>query len=175
MATQILTGGKMASINWMGWMGLISALLAFIGCDAQRAEKLVEDVSTETEVRAQFGEPRTVTIAADGTRTLEYPRQPEGVTNYVIVIGANGKLASLRQLLNADNFARIKPGMNRAELRRILGPHAATQRFELKKQDVLTWRFAVGTHTKVFSVTLDADGKVIETAIGEDPRQTVGG
>jgi hypothetical protein len=159
----------------MGWMALIAALLALIGCDAQRAEKLVEDVSTETEVRAQFGEPKTVTIAADGTRTLEYPRQPEGVTNYVIVIGANGKMSSLRQLLNADNFARIKPGMDRAELRQILGPHASTQRFELKKHDVLNWRFAEGTQTKVFSVTLGADGKVVETAIGEDPRQTTGG
>ncbi len=156
-------------------MGFVSALLALVGCDAQRAEKLVEDVSTETEVRAQFGEPKTVTIAADGRRTLEYPRQPEGVANYVIVIGANGKLSSLRQLLNADNFARIKPGMDRADLRQILGPHATTQRFELKKQDVLNWRFADGTQTKVFSVTLGADGKVIETTIGDDPRQTVGG
>jgi hypothetical protein len=90
-------------------LALCAALLA--GCD--RVDKLEEGVSTEAQVRQQFGEPVTVTIARDGTRTLDYLRQPEGWTNVVIQIGPDGTMSSLRQLLNPDNFARVKPGLTR--------------------------------------------------------------
>ena len=131
---------------------------------------LAEDVSTEDDVRRMFGEPKTVTIAADGTRTLEYPRQPEGYANYVMVIGTNGKLASLRQLLNPDNFAKVKPGMDRAAVRAILGPHARERSFELKKETVLDWRFRDVQEAKVFEVTFGTDGLVTGTAIVTDRR-----
>ena len=88
---------------------VLTALLA--ACDPSRVAKLEEGVSTENEVRKQFGDPVTITQLADGSRVLEYPRQPEGWTNYRIVIGADGKMSSLRQLLNEDNFARIQPGI----------------------------------------------------------------
>ncbi len=67
---------------------LVGLLLVLSGCD--RASKLEEGVSTEVEVRKEFGEPVTVTVAPDGTRTLDYPRQPEGWTNYRIQIGPDG-------------------------------------------------------------------------------------
>jgi hypothetical protein len=60
------------------------------GCDPQRVEKLEEGVSTEVEVRKQFGDPVTIT-EADGSRTIDYPRQPEGWTNYVIKIGPTAR------------------------------------------------------------------------------------
>ena len=88
---------------------LLAALLAMLaGCDPQRIEKLEEGVSTEVDVRKQFGDPVTVTAEADGSRTMDYPRQPEGWTNYVIKIGPDGKMSSLRQLLTPDSFARIQ-------------------------------------------------------------------
>ena len=102
-----LLGHVRASLGALGLAGL----LLVTGCDQQNAEKLVEDVSTEADVKRLYGEPRKVTVAADGGRTLDYPRQPEGYTNYVMVIGADGKLKSLRQLLNPDNFAKVQPGM----------------------------------------------------------------
>ena len=86
------------------WAVLAAALaLTVAACDPQRVEKLEEGVATEADVRKQFGDPVTVTVEADGTRTLDYPRQPEGWTNYLIKIGADGKMSSLRQLLNTDN------------------------------------------------------------------------
>jgi hypothetical protein len=147
---------------------LLAAWLA--GCEPQRAEMLAEDVSTEEDVRRMFGEPKTVTVGPDGTRTLEYPRQPEGYANYVMVIGTNGKLASLRQLLNPDNFAKVTPGLDRDAVRRILGPHARERTFELKKETLVEWRFRDGQAPKVFEVTFGADGLVTGTAITDDPR-----
>ena len=154
---------------------LLSASLAMTlaGCDPQRVEKLEEGVSTEIDVRRQFGDPATVTAEADGTRTLDYPRQPEGWTNYVVRIGADGKMSSLRQLLNNDNFARVKPGQTQQDVRNILGRPASTVPYALKQQEVWDWRCKPsGQESKLFSVTFDSSGRVVSTALADDPRET---
>jgi len=58
---------------------LLVVLALAAGCDRQRVEKLEEGVSTEADVRAQFGEPAAVyNDGSSGAKTLEYPRQPAG-------------------------------------------------------------------------------------------------
>ena len=152
---------------------LASLALTLTACDPQRVEKLEEGVATEADVRKQFGDPVTVTVEADGTRTLDYPRQPEGWTNYLIKIGANGKMSSLRQLLNTDNFARVQPGQTQQEVRNILGRPAKTMPYALKQQEVWDWRCKPsGQESKIFSVTFDSSGKVVSTALADDPRET---
>jgi hypothetical protein len=156
--------------------GLVLAALLLAGCDPQRVAALEEGVSTEVEVRKQFGDPVTVTIQADGTRVLDYPRQPEGWTNYVITIGPDGKMSSLRQLLTPDNFARVQPGLSTEQVRALLGRPAQTQPFPLKNQQVWDWRFKQDAQTsKFFRVTFGADGRVVATAIGDDPREIANG
>jgi outer membrane protein assembly factor BamE (lipoprotein component of BamABCDE complex) len=149
--------------------------LALPGCDAQRIVQLEEGVSTEEDVRRQFGEPATVVQAADGSRTLEYPRQPEGQTNYFISIGADGKMSKLRQVLSPANFAKVQPGMDRAALRNLLGRPAKITPYELKKEEVWDWRWRDGQQAKVFSVTFDSAGLVTTSASADDPRETQGG
>ena len=156
----------------------ISALLgaaALSACDPQRVAKLEEGVSTEVEVRKEFGDPVTITTEADGSRTFDYPRQPEGWTNYVIRLGADGKMSSLRQLLNEDNFAKVQPGQSQLEVRNRLGRPAKMQRFDLKKEEVWDWRFKPQQESKLFSVTFSADGRVVGTAIADDPRESAQG
>lgn len=160
----------MAWTKFLTLVTIVGALAGLAGCD--RVDKLEEGVSTELEVRKQFGEPATIIVEPDGTRTMEYPRQPEGWTNYLIKIGPDGKMSSLRQLLNEDNFAKVKPGMTQLQVRAILGRSAKTWHFDLKNEDVLDWRFKQGNESKVFSVTFGADGKATTMAIGPDPRET---
>lgn len=145
------------------------ALLA--GCDPQRVAQLEEGVSTEVDVRRQFGDPVTVTVAPDGTRTLDYPRQPEGWTNYVIKIGPDGKMSSLRQLLNEDNFARIQPGMDAQRVRDALGRPAEQKRYAMKNEEVWSWRYKPVNESRLFTVTFGVDGKVVTTAKADDPRE----
>ncbi len=148
------------------------AALAVVGCDPQRVAKLEEGVSTEADVRKQFGEPVTLTVEADGTRVLDYPRQPEGWSNYVIRIGPDGKMSSLRQLLNDDNFAHVQPGMSSQQVRDLLGRPAKMQRFDLKQQQVWDWRYKPqGQESKLFSVTFDSAGRVLSSTVGDDPRE----
>jgi outer membrane protein assembly factor BamE (lipoprotein component of BamABCDE complex) len=159
----------------VGGLMMLVAVVTLTACDPQRVEKLEEGVSTEVEVRRQFGEPATVLTAADGSRAFEYPRQPEGWTNYLITIGADGKMSSLRQLLAPDNFARVLPGLDRAQVRQLLGRPAKTQRFDLKDEEVWDWRFKDGQNSQMFSVTFGADGRVLRSAVGDDPRETLAG
>ena len=151
------------------------ALLMLGACDAQRIEKLEEGVATEEDVRRQFGTPFETFTEPDGTKVLEYPRQPEGWTNYRITIGPDGKMSSLRQLLTPANFARIQPGMNKLDVMRALGRAAKTQSYALKGEEVWDWRFKDGPTSRIFSVTFDAQGRVLGTGTSDDTRETQGG
>ena len=147
--------------------GLLSA------CDPQRVDKLEEGLATEADVRKQFGEPVQITEKADGSKVLAYPRQPEGSTNYLVTIGADGKMSALRQLLTPANFAKVLPGLGKNEVRAMLGKPAKTQRFALKPdEEIWDWRFIESGVPKVFSVTFGGDAKVMSSTVGDDPRQT---
>lgn len=147
---------------------MCAALLG--ACDRERVAKLEEGVSTEADVRAQFGEAAATYNEPDGGRTLEFPRQPEGQTNYMITIGADGKMSALRQVLKPAEFAKVTPGLDKAQVRRLLGRPAVTQRFELKREEQWDWRWLDGQTPKLFNVVFDADGKVTATSVMDDPR-----
>ena len=152
---------------------LLSAAALLVACDAKRIEKLEEGVATEADVRQQFGDPVTITEKADGSKIMEYPRQPEGSTNYLITIGADGKMSALRQLLSPANFAKVQPGLAKDEVRKLLGKPAKTQRFALKPdEEIWDWRFIESGVPKVFSVTFGGDAKVLSSTVGNDPRDT---
>jgi hypothetical protein len=149
----------------------VAGLFVLAGCDQKRAEKLEEGVSTEADVRTQFGQPYAIVEDGQGGKTLEYPRQPEGLTNYLITIGPDGRMSALRQLLNPDNMKRVAPGQTRDEVRRTLGKPAKMIRYALKQQEVWDWRFQPpDREAMVFSVTFDDAGRVIGTATLRDTK-----
>ncbi len=142
---------------------------ALVACDARRIEKLQEGESTEADVRQQFGEPKLIVEKADGSKVLEYPRQPAGWTNYAIVIGPDGRLVALRQLLTPANFAEVAPGMAQLDVRSRLGEPARERQYAMKPDEtVWQWRFVDHNRKKVFSVTFDRDRRVLSTETAED-------
>ena len=154
----------------------VAAALLTTGCDERRAAKLEEGLSTEADVRRQFGEPAQIIERADGSKVLAYPRQPEGATNVEITIGADGKMSALRQLLTSANFAKVQPGMDQAAVSGLLGKHAKAVRYAMKPdEEIWQWRFVDGQAKKVFEVRFDRENKVQSTAIADDERQTLPG
>jgi 2-polyprenyl-6-methoxyphenol hydroxylase-like FAD-dependent oxidoreductase len=154
---------------------MVSLLSLLLGCDPQRVAKLEEGVATEADVKAQFGEPPVTYNEADGGRTFEYSRQPEGQVAYMITIGADGKMSALRQVLKPAEFAKVTPGLDKAAVRRLLGKPAKTAKFELKPdEEHWDWRWLDGQVAKFFSVTFDRDGKVVSTAVTDDLRAQQG-
>lgn len=154
---------------------VLTMLFALSACDPQRIEKLEEGVATEADVRKQFGNPFAVSVESDGSKVLEYPRQPEGWTNYLITIGPDGKMSSLRQLLTPANFAKVTPGLDKLAVMKLLGKTAKTQFYALKGEEVWDWRYKDGTIAKLFSVTFDGQGRVLSTGIRDDPRESEAG
>ena len=155
-------------VHRLSW-SLALALMLF-GCDSRNIAELEEGVATEADVRARFGEPAAIYDERNGDRTFEYPRQPEGQVNYMISIGPDGKMTSLRQVLKPANFAKVAPGADRVEVRRLLGRPAHRQVFDLKKEEVWDWRFADGGEARIFSVTFDREGRVVATGSTLDPK-----
>lgn len=144
-------------------------LVALAGCDAQRISELQPGVSTEADVRDRFGTPENIWDEADGARTFEYNRQPAGQVNYMITVGADGRLVAVRQVLTAENFARITPGMDMAQVRRSLGKPAKVTPYRLSGETHHDWRFAEPPNIpKVFTVVTKDGSTVLRTMVGPD-------
>lgn len=153
------------------WAALIVLLLGLLAtaCDSQRIAELEEGIATEADVRAKFGEPTAVYNEEGGARTLEYTRQPQGHRNYMITIGSDGKMTALRQVLKADNFAKVTPDLDKAQVRRLLGQPAKTIVYPLKpNEEHWDWRYMDGTQSRWFTVTFDPNGRVLRTATALD-------
>ena len=163
-------------------MGLLSLTLLLGACDQQRIAELEEGVATESDVRARFGEPEKVWNASDmastpfpgaaaepGARTFEYNRQPAGMANYMITLGADGKMSALRQVLNAPTFAKVLPGMPMETVRKMLGKPMKVTPYALKQQTHYDWRYLSPPNTAmVFTVVFDQNLYVVSTASMED-------
>lgn len=143
-------------------------------CDPQRAAKLEEGIATEADVRAQFGEPENVWTAPNGGRTLEYNRQPEGRTNYMITIGADGRMSSLRQVLNPFSFRQVVAGLTDQDVRRMLGKPAKVTPFSLKNETAWDWRYTdpdPPNAAMIFTVWFDASGRVVRSGSAPELRE----
>ena len=163
-------------------MGLLSMLLGVVGCDQQRIAELEEGVATEADVRARFGEPEKVWDAADmaslplpgvpaatGSKTFEYNRQPAGNVNYMITIGPDGKMSALRQVLNAQNFAKVLPGMPMETVRKMLGKPMKITPYDLQKTTHYDWRYLNPPNVNmIFTVVFDRDLRVVSTGSVEE-------
>jgi hypothetical protein len=148
----------------------LAGCVALSACDPQRIEKLEEGVATEADVRREFGEPAAVWDGPNGSRVLEYNRQPEGHKNYQITIGTDGKMSALRQLLTPENFAKVQPGMPMEQVRKMLGKPAEIKRYDLSQETHMNWRFREGNgpQSQMFTVVLNPQMMVVKTSIGPD-------
>lgn len=157
-------------LRTLGLAGLLGSALGLAGCDPQAIRELEEGVSTEADVVQRFGQPERVWPEPGGARTFEYNRQPQGMRNYMITIGADGKMSALRQVLTPENFRRVQPGMGVEDVRRLLGKPARQVPYQLQNQIVWTWKFLEPpSETRGFNVIFSTDYRVIRSEIGPDP------
>jgi hypothetical protein len=174
-------------------MGLLSFALGLAGCDAQNIKQLEEGVATESDVRARFGEPEKVwepadlaklplpassldVLVAPGSRTFEYNRQPGGNSNYMITIGPDGKMSSLRQVLNPQNFSRVLPGASMEQVRKLLGKPMKITPYALQQTIHYDWRYLNPPSTnRIFTVVFSNDLRVVSTGSVDEEVNNPGG
>ncbi|WP_313951160.1 outer membrane protein assembly factor BamE [Accumulibacter sp.] len=143
--------------------GLVATVLS--ACDADTLSKLKPGSSSADEVQKLMGQPTLEWVDADGTRVWEYPRMPEGIVNYMLVIGPDNVLREVRQVLTDENFAKVTPGMTTDEVRYLLGRPAHEVYFSLKQEKVWDWKTKVESGmTWYFNVHFNNDGVVTRTS-----------
>ncbi len=134
--------------------------------DALLLRGLEPGVTGEAQVRDQMGKPETERRFADGSKRLEYPRGPQGVTTYMVDIDPSGTLRAVTQVLTAENFAAIRIGMTEDEVRSRLGKPGQVAVFPLKPETVWSWKWQEGAPVgeAFFNVHFDQSGHVYTTS-----------
>jgi len=143
--------------------GLFSGVLAALlpACDSINLDKLKPGVTTMAQTREIMGPPTMEWQDADGSATWEYPRTPNGIVNYMIDFGPDKILREVRQVLTEENFAKVREGMTRDQIRRLLGQPVQEQYFSLKREYVWNWRTkSDGSYEYFFDVYFDESGRV---------------
>ena len=159
--------------------GIFSGLFAAIlpACDAFTLPKLRPGETTMAQAREIMGAPTMKWQNADGSATWEYPRTPNGVVNYMLDFGPNERLREVRQVLTEANFSRVKEGMTREEIRRLLGQEADSKIGEvlgLDNQWVANIVAGVGNYGEVFERNI-GQGSPLKIARGLNQLWTKGG
>jgi outer membrane protein assembly factor BamE (lipoprotein component of BamABCDE complex) len=168
----------------MGWVGrvlaAVAALFSVAACDPQgqpyedlRLARLKVGESTEQDVVRLFG-PAVAERALPSGKGLVYPLGPQGAHTLLLRIGADGRYQGRENLLRRENFERVQAGMAQDAVLDLLGPPGGKQFYALKQQTAWEWRFHDGLNTKLFVVMFDAAGRVVSTAIEEDPARQGG-
>ena len=156
-------------------MGLAALLGLVVGCDYVARKELAAGVSTRADVERLMGRPKMVWEEDGGRVFLEYPRAPAGHETLLVEIGPDGKYVGMRNLLTEDNFARVRAGMSRDEVRRLLGAPTEQLTFERRQEVVWSWRFmADQNRSMLFNVHFDLDGRVRGTSRAPDPERING-
>jgi hypothetical protein len=153
--------------------GVFSGLLAAFlpACDGLNLGKLKPGVTSLQAVREIMGAPSMEWQDADGSLTLEYPRTPQGMVNYMIDFGPDQILRQVRQVLTEANFARVRPGMSMPEIRRLLGRPAHEIFFPLQQEHVWDWKIkADAGMEQFFNVHFSEAGLVLRTTSNLDPK-----
>lgn len=152
------------------WLSTATAAIAAAvlpACDGINLQELKPGVSTAAEVRSRMGNPQFEHRNDDGTVTWEYNRQPNGTECHMLTFDANQVLVKIEQVLTAAYQARVKEGMGKDEVRRLLGKPGQVQVFPNLAEEVWDWRVAgnLPTEETHFHVHFDtADGTVKKTS-----------
>ena len=155
---------------------LLAAALALAGCASYDGRTLSPGMSTEAEVRSVMGSPAVVFDNPDGSRRMAYPRGPLGTDTFMADIGADGRVVSVRNVLNDDTFHQVQPGMTRDEILRLIGPPGETMGFPRAGRYAWDYRFVdTWGYRAIFSVTFDSSDRVVSKITQRIDRERRGG
>src|SRR2546427_9709988 len=93
------------------------------------------------QVQAKLGAPETVRKNPDGSEVWEYPGGPLGRQTYMVTLGSDHAVREVHQVLNDEYFSRVRAGMSRDEVRRLLGKPRDIGVSALSDEEIWSWRY----------------------------------
>ncbi|MDQ8023325.1 MAG: hypothetical protein REI94_15920 [Moraxellaceae bacterium] len=138
----------------------LGACASFIPYDIRAGE------TTREQVIASSGQPARVWQNADGSETLEYPMQPFGTECYMITIAADGRVRTVEDGLSERSRARVRPGLGKEAVLRMLGSPRKVAYFARMEEEVMDWNVRNPGHQSGlrFNVHFNAAGEVVRTS-----------
>ncbi|MBE0612286.1 MAG: hypothetical protein IH604_01335 [Burkholderiales bacterium] len=152
------------------------AIILLGGCASYSGSALKPGESRLEQVELLMGQPAQRWQDADGSMQLAYPRGPMGFHTFMARIAPDGRLQSIANVLDEENFKHIRAGMSRDEVLRRIGPPDESRSAYFKARDELAWEWRfreVYGNPAHFVVLFDASkGSVRSTMIlPEYPRR----
>jgi hypothetical protein len=142
---------------------LCSALLLGCAADVHRA---VAPGMASTEVGSRVGKPTAIGQLPDGSTYWDYSRQPYYTDR--VTFGPDDRVREVRNLLTAENFERLQPGMTLGEVVGVVGPAFLGSQYA-DRTTVWTYRYQDTGIWKLLHVTMDPGGRMLRYATEWDP------
>jgi hypothetical protein len=125
----------------------------------------------ESAVVAKLGQPREVYNLPGGSKRLMWPTQPSGEVTTAADIDASGKVTSVRQVLQPNEFYRAEPGKwTKNDVLVNFGKPEETAYFPMMKREVWSYRYLEdGVFYELFHFYFDDSGVLRTTQKSPDP------
>ncbi len=146
---------------------LLCSLLVLTACGSYAPPANLAGASQD-QIVARMGPPDMQRQLGDGTSRLEYPTGPRGLHTWFVYLDASGRAARMEQVLTEKNFNRIRPDMDQAQVRELLGrPNGAFQ-LARSRGEVWNYRFE-GPFCQWFQIEISKEQKVRSAGYGTPP------
>lgn len=156
-------------------LAMLAVTMMMPGCDYFAQKELKVGQSTREDVTKAMGRPEMIWEENDGSQQMEFVRGPEGYETFMVDISPDGHYQGMRNVLTAEYFGKVRPGMSKDDVRRMLGKPATMVEFKRKPEVVWTWRFRdPAADIRQFHVHLDTEGRVTYVDSTQDPK-SIGG
>jgi hypothetical protein len=127
------------------------------------------------DIEQRMGQPVMRWHEADGGETLVYPEGAQGYRTWFVRSDASGRVIARKNVLAAEQFAKIQPQMSEEEVLHLLGPPVPhwTTYFKARDELVWEWRYCNDWNEPArFDVMFDATTRRVRStyAASEDLR-----
>jgi hypothetical protein len=144
-------------------LALAAATLVLAACAHPWNSVDIAPGTPRDQVIARAGQPVRIVPLPDGGQRLQYTLQPWGRYAFMVDLDASGRVVRSRQVLTAQEFARIEPGTwTRADGEREFGPPAQVDGVSSWNGPVMMYRWKEfgGGSDMFYYVYLDPQGVV---------------
>jgi len=143
---------------------LLALALLAAGCANFSA---ISPGDSATAVEARVGPPGAVWKNADGSEVWEYPQGSYAVQTFMVALDSGHVVREVREVLNETYFSRIRPGMSREDVRRLIGKPREIWYFPARDEETWTWRYYDITY-RFFNVLFDRSEGTVRTTLRLD-------
>lgn len=146
---------------------LALAAVILSACASYSGSSLEPGTDTLDTVIRVMGEPAMRWQDADGSIQLSYPRGPSSPESFMVKLGKDGKLQSIKNVLVPEVTRQISAGMTKDEVLRLIGPpeNGWTIYFKARDELVWDWRYQESSELAHFVVLFDATRGTVRSSM----------